>query len=107
MTEFFRVGSLRLKMMSYRLLFCFLIMLEIGCILGWFWSGYMQASAPRVPDPSTSRTIPFNNHGAIVYLTPFEDEAPYGFGLGLIIIALAGEWVRRRCDFNFRRKELN
>jgi hypothetical protein len=93
--------------MSYRLLFCLLIVLEIGCILGWFWGGYMQSSAPCVPDPSTSRTIPFNNHGAIVYLTPFENKAPFGFLEAGVIIALAGEWVRRRCDFNFRRTELN
>jgi hypothetical protein len=67
----------------------------------------MQSSAPRLPDPSTSRTIPFNNHGTIVYLTPFEDKAPFGCLEAGIIIALAGEWVRRRCDFNFRREELN
>jgi hypothetical protein len=94
-------------MMSYRLLFCFLIVLEISCILGWFWCSYMQSSAPLVPGPSISRTIPFNNHGATVSLTPFEAKAPWSFLEAGVIIALAGEWVRRRCDFNFRRKELN
>ena len=89
--------------MSYRLLFCFLILLEVCCILGWFMCGYLQSSSPHLPDPSTSRTIPFNNHGEIVYLTPFEDKAPWGFLEAGVIIALAGEWVRRRCDFNFRR----
>ena len=93
--------------MSYRLLFCFIILLEICCILGWFLGGYIQSSAPRVPDPSTSRTIPINDHGKIVYLTPLEDKAPFACLEVGIIIGLAGEWVRRRCDFNLGRKELN
>jgi hypothetical protein len=93
--------------MSYRLLFCVLILLEVCCILGWFWGGYIQSSAPRTPDSSTSRIIPFNNHGEIVYLTPFEDKAPFGFLEAGVVIALAGEWTRRRCDFYFRRNNLN
>jgi hypothetical protein len=93
--------------MSYRLLFCFLTMLALYCLLGWFWTLSYVDSAPRVPDPSTSRIIPFNNHGEIVYLTPFEDKAPFGFLEAGALIALAGAWTGSRCDWNFRRKRLN
>jgi hypothetical protein len=92
--------------MSYRLLFCFLIMLELCCVLGWVWTSSYIESAPRVPAPSISRAIPFNNHGAIVYLTPFEDQIGPGCIEVAVIIALVGGWVGVRCNWNFRRNDL-
>jgi len=91
--------------MSYRLLFCLLAGLEICLVISLFWvTLILIPTAPRASD--ATHMIPFNNHGTIVYLTPFDDQAPFGFMGAAAIIALAGEWVRRRCNFNFRRDNL-
>jgi hypothetical protein len=92
--------------MSYRLLYCFLVGAGICSVICLFWvTGYIIPAAPRAPD--ALHAIPFNNHGTVVYLTPFEDKAPFGLMEALVIVGLAGEWVRRRCNFNFRRDALN
>jgi len=92
--------------MSYRLLYCLLMGLGIFFVLGWFWFGlHVIPSAPRTPD--AIHTVPFDNKGTIVYLTPFETQAPWGCLIAGGIVGLLGEVVRRHCNFNFRRDELD
>jgi hypothetical protein len=93
--------------MSYRLLFCFLTMLALCCILGWFWISFDIESAPHASDPSTSHVMPSQEKGGLVHLTLFEVKYRYGFVEAAVIIGLIGIWVGERCDWSFRRKELN
>jgi hypothetical protein len=58
--------------MCYRLLYCSLMGLGICLVICLFWvTGYIIPAAPRTPD--ALHTMPFNNHGTVVYLTLFED----------------------------------
>jgi len=91
--------------MSYRLLYCSLVGLAFALMLGWFWfCFYLIPTAPHSPD--SLHTIPWQNHGVTAYLTPLERKSGPGFLIGAAFVALAGETVRRRANFNFRREEL-
>jgi hypothetical protein len=92
--------------MTYRLLFCFLTMLGVGCMLGWFWFGGHDIDiAPRAPD--AQHTVAVEEHGGMVFLTPFQDKARWGCLLAMVVFGMAAQWARRRCNFNFRTDELS
>jgi len=92
--------------MSYRLLFCLFTASGVCCVLGWFWFAFgVIPNSPQVAD--TTHTVPIANHGGNVYVTPWEDRARYIYLFGAMASGLAGEWLRKRCNFNFRRDELN
>jgi hypothetical protein len=92
--------------MSYRLLFCLLWASGVCCVLGWFWFGLeVIPNSPRLPD--VEHTVPIAEHGETVYVTPGEDKARYIYLFSAMASGLAAEWLRKRCNFNFRRDELN
>jgi hypothetical protein len=91
--------------MTHRILFCFLMMLAFSFTLGWFYfEGHVIDTAPRAPD--VRHTVAVEEHGAMVYLTPFQDQARWSCVLAALVSAMAAEWVRRRCNFTFREDEL-
>lgn len=47
--------------------------LSAAALIGWLVLLSSIISAPLIPDPSANRTVEFNNHGTIHYITPEQD----------------------------------
>ena len=42
-------------------------------VAGWFLLTGLIISSPSQPNATTGQTVPYNNHGKFLYITPLED----------------------------------
>ncbi len=82
--------------MPYRFLYFVCTGVALAALMGWFASAWTWEVAPRTPD--AIQRVAENNHGHVIYLTPFEallGPTCWIVGAGS---AIAGKIFKKRYD---------
>src|SRR5467141_543913 len=61
----------------------------LACVVTWYVLLFNICSNPRVADPATQNTIPYNCHGMTVFITPLQEDLLIWDGpVGLVLVVL-------------------
>jgi hypothetical protein len=82
------------------------ILCAASALLEWELYAYYGKTRPTGPQPSLGRTVPLNNHGAIVFLTAGENDLLTAAFFGQLLFWIPGALLLAD-DYRWRRGRSN